>query len=176
MPDDASVIADVLAGRTERFRLLVERYQGPVFAIARSFAGNGIAAEDIAQEAFLRALSKLHQFSRERGSFRAWLLTIARNHGRDMLRRAPGAPLDETRLEAPPRAHATTEVLGRLDTALAALSPERRMAFLLVDVYDLPQDEVARIVDVPVGTIKSRAARARQAIRAELGPLVEDPR
>lgn len=176
MPDDRALILDVLAGQTGRFRVLVERHQALVLAVTRAITGNGAQAEDMAQDAFVRAFERLKQFDAARGSFRGWLLAIARNRCRDAARRPASLPLESAML--PPAA--TSPLLGglgeQLDRALAQLSPDHRLAFLLCDVYELPVAEVAALADVPAGTVKSRASRARDALRNALGPLMEEPR
>lgn len=176
MPDDRSLILEVLAGQTGRFRVLVERHQALVLAVTRALTGNAAQAEDMAQDAFVRAFERLTQFDAARGSFRTWLLAIARNRCRDAARRPRALALEPSML---PPSHAGTGDAGlhaQLDAALAAMPPERRLAFLLCDVYQLPIAEVAELADVPAGTIKSRASRAREALRKTLGPLMEEPR
>jgi len=175
MADDASLIARVLVGDAEAFRDLVRRHQGPVFAVARSFATCAGEVEDVAQDAFLAAYASLRSFDPTRGSFRTWLLAIARNRCRDLGRRRRPAPLEvaDGILAAPRVPTADGALFEQLDRALTALSPELRLAFLLVHVYGVPAAEVAALERTPLGTIKSRASRARAALRERLASCRE---
>ncbi len=172
--DDEDAIAAVLAGDVESFRLLVVRYQRALFALVRSFVRDEGQAEDLVQESFLRAFEALAGFDPARGRFKAWLYQLTRNRCRDALRRARAAPVPLPELEAETVVAGDSAVSARLDAALAGLAPERRVAFLLVEVHGLTLAEAAEIEDVAVGTIKSRASRARAALRAALAPEGRD--
>jgi len=175
---DASLVAAAQAGDQEAFAALVERYQGLVFAVCYRLLGDRDAAEDIAQDAFVRAYLALDRF---RGTnFRAWVLRIAHNAALDYLRslsRHRQVPLDrapEERVELEsPSPVEQGGLVAALEAALAALPPEQRAVVLLVDVEGLPYEEVAAVLGVPVGTVKSRLARARVRLRAL---LEADPR
>ncbi len=168
----------MLAGDAERFRELVRRYQGPVFAVLRSFLGNATLVEDLAQETFLTALERLDQFDPSRGAFRPWLLMIARNKCRDALRRQRRTPVSYA-FEIPPSSGACAAsdaaIDKALDRALGRLSPDHRLAFLLTQIYGVSVSEVAELEGVAEGTVRSRCARARIALRESL-QVLEEPR
>jgi RNA polymerase sigma-70 factor (ECF subfamily) len=134
--------------------------------------GDRADADDLTQEVFLRALPALQGFRGE-SSARTWLLQVARNVCADHVRRrtrgrallARLAQREATALpDEPPR---TGEL--ELDTLVRSLSPERREAFVLTQVLGLSYDEAATVCEVPIGTIRSRVARARGDLLAALG-------
>ncbi len=157
------------------FRQIVERHQAGVFALLRNLGLDGHACEDVAQEAFLAAWEQRDRFDPRRGSFRAWLYAIARNRALNQMRKK--RPLS---LAAPPdvgwEAPATPRddaAFATLDRALAALPMEQRAAFVLAEILGLSHGEVAVVERVPIGTVKSRVARAREKLRAAVGRPVE---
>ncbi len=175
---DASLLAAARAGDHTAFAALVRRYQGLVFAVAYRLLGDRDAAEDVTQEAFVRAYFSLDRLRGD--NFRAWVLRIASNAALDQLRaagRRRQVPL-ELAPERPvePTVCSAVEHLGlveALEAALAQLPPEQRAVVVLADVEGLPYDEVATILSLPIGTVKSRLARARMRLRAL---LEADPR
>lgn len=175
---DATLVAAAQAGDQTAFATLVRRYQGLVFALCVRLLGDRDAAEDITQEAFIRAYLSLDRF---RGTnFRAWILRIAHNAALDHLRAArrhPHLPLERAP-EHPSQNEPALQVeqhglVAALEAALAALPTEQRAVVVLVDVEGLSYEEAADVLDVPVGTVKSRLARARVRLRAS---LEADPR
>ncbi|MET8407008.1 sigma-70 family RNA polymerase sigma factor [Streptomyces sp. NPDC005195] len=131
-------------------------------------------ADDLAQDTFLRALGSLHRFE-GRSSARAWLLAIARRAVIDSFRSAATRPrpadLDDWRLaveRAQPRGLPGFDEGVALDDLLAGLSEERREAFVLTQLLGLPYAEAALVSDCPVGTVRSRVARARTSLIASL--------
>lgn len=128
------------------------------------------AADDLVQETFLRALGSLHRFE-GRSSARAWLLAIARREVVDSLRHAAARPrLSDTddwqgaAERAQPRGLPGFEDGVVLADLLAGLTDERREAFVLTQLLGLPYAEAARVSDCPVGTVRSRVARARTSL------------
>ena len=173
--DDAAVTAVArAAARGDRSALaeFVRATQGDVHRFLVHLSGPH-DAEDLAQETYLRALGSLPSFS-GRSSARTWLLSIARHVAADAVRRAARRPRrrspspDEalsTRLPTPP-AGADEEVLVR--ALVMALDAHRREAFVLTQLVGLSYTEAARVCDCPVGTIRSRVARARADLVAAL--------
>jgi RNA polymerase sigma-70 factor (ECF subfamily) len=132
------------------------------------------AAEDLAQDTFLRALRTLHRFE-GRSSARTWLLTIARRAVVDDFRRTAARPLlaDTDDWSATVERAQPTELPGfeegvALQELLAALPYDRRQAFVLTQLLGLSYAEAARAAGCPVGTVRSRVARARTALTAQL--------
>ncbi|MGE0191610.1 MAG: RNA polymerase sigma factor [Planctomycetota bacterium] len=172
-PEDAADVAAALAGERDRFAALVTRHQGPLRAVVRAHVGRADAlVEDLAQDTLLRAWRGLASWSPERGTFRTWLLAIARHVARDHLRRARRRPSPSASPGPEPAAptSAPPDDAGRLAAALDALPTAWRMAVLLADAHGMPLAEVARVERIAVGTVKSRRDRARKALRAALGP------
>jgi len=175
---DASLVAAARSGDQAAFAALVRRYQGLVYAVCVRLLGDRDAAEDITQEAFIRAYLSLDRF---RGTnFRSWVLRIAHNAALDHLRAArrhPHLPLErapEQRSQSEPALQVEQHgLIAALEAALAALPPEQRAVVVLVDVEGLAYEEAAEVLGVPVGTVKSRLARARVRLRAS---LEADPR
>jgi RNA polymerase sigma-70 factor (ECF subfamily) len=163
--------------------LLVGHYD-QVHALCRRILGNEADAVDAAQDALLSAVRSIARFD-GRSSFGTWLYRIATNACLDELRRRRRRPLvglpgesdddwERTGTVSPafggggrdPADEATARV--DVDAALRRLAPEHRVALVLRDVCDLTYDEIALIVDVPIGTIRSRIARGRAALAALL--------
>lgn len=166
-------------GEPAACRALVERYQRPVFALLHRMMGAARRdrVEDLAQETFLSVFRSLGQFA-PLGPARlsSWILTIASRRAIDELRRGGEAPaeLAEEHLVSPARAddRARRRDLGeRVERAVGDLAPEYRAAFLLREVHGLEYAEIARALSIDLGTVKSRLARARAALRAALADL-----
>lgn len=180
------------AAVTERFYDEVWPHAAVVLRTARFLSGNDTEADDLAQEVMLKAFRRLGQFQ-PGTDMKAWLLTILRNTRIDRLR-ARTAEKRDVSLEAlagdPPAAEGGNPldawdepgaVLERFSDqqvieALNALPEEIRWTLLLVDVEGLDHAEAAKILEVPVGTIKSRAHRGRGMLRGRLAPLAKDLR
>lgn len=193
-PDDVGdLVRRAQRGELAAFNTLVVRHQDAAFSLAYRFLRSRESAEDVTQEAFLRAFRRLDTFRGDR--FRSWLLRIVANAARDELRRRKRRPqrsLDEARDDPDmpnidpveprpgPQAAAENADLRRvLDEALGQLPEDWRLVVLLSDVHGLAYDEVAASAGIPVGTVKSRLSRARARLReilresGELPELVE---
>ena len=183
---DAAGLSRAREGDLAAFNRVVLRHQDAVYALAYRFLGERQAAEDAAQEAFLRAYRSLSRF--RGGSARSWLLTIVANVARDELRRRrrrPELPLEPDRDDAPARAEPVDrgptpeeqlladsgreELRAALEAALGTLPEAWRLTVLLADVHGLPHEDVARATGVARGTVKSRLSRARGRLRDLLG-------
>src|SRR5262245_40166269 len=171
---DNDVLAAAMRGDREASRRLVELYQARVFALAsRMVAGRGRAViEDIAQETFLQAFRRLASFDpRGPAKLSTWILTIAARRAIDELRKQ--RPVLVADLDATGGARADDRVVRRelvaaIEAALHELTPELRAAFLLREYHGLEYSEIARALDIDLGTVKSRLSRARVALRARL--------
>jgi RNA polymerase sigma-70 factor (ECF subfamily) len=166
----------------QQFEAIALPHLDAVYTAALRLAGNSDDAKDLLQDTILRAYRFFYQFS-PGSNCRAWLLTILYNNFRNNLRRnsrQPAAPLhyhssddiDNTFSDSAPynpEEVAAQRRIGRhLETAFNALPEEFREAVLLVDVQELSYAEVAGVLGVPVGTVKSRVSRARSMMRASL--------
>jgi RNA polymerase sigma-70 factor (ECF subfamily) len=170
--DETSRLA-VAAGRGDRAALeaFVRRTQGEVWRLCAALSDRG-SADDLTQETYLRAIGALPAF-RADASARTWLLSIARRTCADEVRRRTRtrALLGRVRAEAPAPAVAGPAGRIELDLLVAGLDPGRREAFVLTQVLGLDYAEAAEVCGCPIGTIRSRVARARadlaQAVSAE---------
>jgi RNA polymerase sigma-70 factor (ECF subfamily) len=151
-------------GEPAAFAEVVRAAQPEVWRFVAHLAGKA-AADDVAQDTFVRAFRALPRF-RGDASARTWLLAIARHAAADHLRSVHRGRRLRARLVA---ARTEVEVEGgapELADLVARLAPERREAFVLTQLVGCSYDEAARVCGVPVGTIRSRVARAREELVA----------
>jgi RNA polymerase sigma-70 factor, ECF subfamily len=176
-PTDAELLAAHLAGDRLAFGELVARYRSRLWGLAVRMLDHPEDAADAVQEALVAAYRRAHTY-RGDAKVRTWLHRILVNTCIDRRRhdlRRPVVPLPETE---PPtgRPDMARDLVTRLavEDALAALPIAQRAAIVLVDVQGWPVDEAAVILDVPVGTVKSRCARGRARLAVLLGHLREE--
>jgi RNA polymerase sigma-70 factor (ECF subfamily) len=178
MHEDELAIRCVISGDRNAFRPLVERHQSAVCATVRALLPHFSDWEDIAQEVFLAAFRHLATFDAERGSFRAWLLAIARNQCRNVRPfRSPNhvnAIPERIDSRSPEASACEAEWFERLNRCLAALPDEQRLAFVLVEMQGLSYAEAADISAATVGTVKSRLFRAKQWLREIMRTAAND--
>jgi RNA polymerase sigma-70 factor (ECF subfamily) len=172
MDDGAGAVDRVLRGDVAAFSEIVERWQNPLVALAYRFCHDRSKAEDMAQEAFVRAFRSLGQWRRE-ASFATWLFAVATNVYRSELRklRAPLAPLPDDDIPDTFDVAADHEDLdrrARLRRALHALPPKYRDALVLFYFHDLDVERAAASLGVPTGTVKARLSRGRELLRRKL--------
>ncbi len=172
MAEELAIIQRVLNGNVESFRLLVERYAGPVVRMIRNTTGDSHTCEDLAQEVFLSAYVNLGAFDPARSRFATWLFTIARNKAVNAAKRKRPVcfadPPDRADLTGPDEAAVRNEFLMALDRQLLALPFAQRTAFVLAEFEHLSYEQIARIEGVRVGTVKSRINRARDKLMKAL--------
>lgn len=177
MTDDGDLIRRVLNGEAAAFRVLVERYQAPLFGLLRNLLPDAGDCEDLAQEVFLAAYRALASYRPELSRFSTWLLAIARNKCVNLLqKRRPVVVRDlpeEADERTPDLALAEREFFRQLDAALAGLPFDQKTAFVLAEIQGLPYEEIARIEAVSVGTVKSRLSRAKEKLRSVLERTAE---
>jgi len=183
--DDLHLLREAQAGDLDAFNLLVLRHERAVFGLCLRLLGDAPAAEDAAQDAFVKAWTGRGSFrGGAAGQVRPWLLRIAANRCYDVLRvrgRRPTASLDAEPFEVeplwssqsgapePPEAHALRgELAIFLERALAALPPDQRLVVLLADVQGCDYAELAAVTGAALGTVKSRLNRARARLRDAL--------
>jgi len=168
-------VARALAGDRAAFGILVERYAASVRRVALAVLGDPDDADDAAQDALLAALTNLRQYDAAR-PFGPWLMRVVANAATDRRRRRRvrhTEPLDP-RLAAggvAPDAETQRRALGqRLREALAQLPERRRIAVVLFDVEGYSHAEIAHVLGIPEGTVRSEVFHARRALR----PLLQD--
>jgi len=170
---EADLVARTLAGERAAFGELVERYAPQARRVARAVLGDPDEADDAAQDGFLSALVKLGQYDARR-PFGPWLMRIVANAATDRRRRRQVRrvePLDPGLVGGGPRpdSEAVRSELGeRLRAALAELPPRRRTAVVLFDVEGYSHAEIAGMLGIPEGTVRSEVFHARRRLRALL--------
>lgn len=172
---DADLVARVLAGGDEAFAELVRRHQGPLFGHARGLGIDRDTAEDLVQDAFVRAYTRLDD-CRDPERFGLWLFRIFRHlcldHVKNIRRRS--VPVEDVVLRAedgqPERDAILAELREDLSRHLAALPSDLREAFLLKHHDGMSYQEMAEVTDASPGTLRMRVHRAREALREALGP------
>ena len=187
-PEDEVLVRQVLAGDPEAFGPIVERYQDRLHNAAYRLVGSAEDARDVVQETFLKAFEHLGLF-RGRSSLYTWLFRIVvnmslshRRKRKGVQRPAPGRgcrdgdPLrDRPDPSAPdpadPLVGAETEAL--VQQALGELDEEHRTVVVLCDIQHFDYAEIAGILEIPTGTVKSRLHRARLMLRERLRPLLK---
>jgi RNA polymerase sigma-70 factor (ECF subfamily) len=173
-----------VAGDPEAWQELVVAQHRRIYAICYRFTGSGTDAEDLTQDVFLKLYRNLASFDGKRGSFQTWITTLARNLLVDHFRRTrleratdsldasfsgddDGARVADRMAELTdshpsPEAHASgMELRVRIQQGLAQLSPELREAVVLRDLEDMDYKEIAQVLRIPEGTVKSRISRGR---------------
>jgi RNA polymerase sigma-70 factor (ECF subfamily) len=178
---DQHLIDQCLAGKTEAFGQLVERYQHRLYGSLIHVIGSADEAQDVAQDAFVHAFEKLGTF-RGQSAFYSWLFRIALNaavSARRKTRRVTGSvdaireatgdePVDARSSTAPEHAAEVGDQQRLVRRALAQLPEEYRTALVLKEMDDLKYEEIAELLGVPLGTVRSRIHRARQELRTRL--------
>lgn len=184
---DEVLMAQVKAGDDESLAVLVRRYEGPLFNYARKMLGNASDAEDVFQETFLRVHLHRKRFWGSR-AFRPWLYRITTNLCKDRLRyrkRRPevnasgfgsgdgGDGFDPIAQQAatntgPDESAAAQELAKKMEVALAGLSVKHRTVFLMAHQDGLPYAEIAKVLRVPTGTVKSRMNKAVKVLMAAM--------
>jgi RNA polymerase sigma-70 factor, ECF subfamily len=181
--DDAQLIDLALAGQSAAFGELVSRHQDRLYNTMVHVTGSAEDARDVVQDAFVQAFLKLDTFQRT-SAFFTWLYRIAFNlavsHSR---RRRPTASVEGLREAtgqepeddgaAPSDRIEQQERVGQVQTALAALSEEHRSVLVLREMDGLDYETISELLDLPVGTVRSRLHRARLQMRDQLKAVLQ---
>ncbi len=186
---DALLVERVQHGDKRAFDLLVLKYQGRVQAIVSRFVRDRDEIADVSQEAFIKAYRALPKF-RGDSQFYTWLYRIAVNCAKNYLlsrsRRPPGSDIDMddseqfsgdlrlAELENPENALARDQLAAALEAVIEGLPQELRSAVTLREYDGLSYEEIAEVMSCPVGTVRSRIFRAREAIEAEIARVRSD--
>ncbi len=182
MDADNQLVERCLGGEETAWEDLVKVYTRRVYAICYRFTGSDLEAQDLTQDVFLRVFRSLKSFRAGEGTFAVWLSRLARNLLIDHYRRSKLERASTSIEEQLPVLEAKTGALGRteallagreasevLQAALQRLSPDLRETVILRDLEELEYREIAQVLQVPEGTVKSRLNRGR----AELGRILQ---
>lgn len=176
---DAELAAQAAAGNADAFGQLVERHAPAARRVARLFLRDDDDADDAVQDGLLSAWRALGRFDTAR-PFRPWLLRIVLNSARDLRRRrvvrkTEQLPDAQASLSPGPERDTDRVLLrARLDTALATLPERQRLAVMLFDAEGYPHAEIAALLGVPEGTVRSDVFHARRALRKLLASFLEE--
>ena len=181
---DEGLVRRFKDGSAEAFEILVQRHGTRVYNLCLRILGDAEEAADASQDTFLAALRKLSSF-RGDAAFTTWLHRVAVNACYDSLRRKRRRPMlqivpedgdERPEPSVPAPDHAEGVVLSvDVARALAQVSEEFRVVLVLADVQDLPYEEIAAVLEIPVGTVKSRVFRGRAALGRALGVVKREP-
>jgi RNA polymerase sigma-70 factor, ECF subfamily len=189
---DQEIVVLARAGEEAAYRELIRRYERPLFSLLYRMVRDRELAEDLAQETFIKALNAIESY-RPEYKFSSWIFKIANNAAIDHLRRREldtlsleGSPHAETpeaveatalqigdRQESPLDAVEARELGGQIEQAIAQLRPEYRSCILLRHVEGRAYEEIAEILSLPLGTVKTYIHRARNELRQALAHLRE---
>lgn len=187
---DAVLVQQVQAGHQKAFDLLVAKYQRRIYRLVLRFVRDPALAEDVAQETFLRAYRAIGQFRGE-SQFYTWLYRIAVNTAKkaisDDIRdptvsegNASGngeetfSPTELlTNHETPESILVSKEIVQTVNAAMESLPDDLRMAITLREIEGLSYEDIAEAMQCPIGTVRSRIFRAREAIAERLRPVIE---
>jgi RNA polymerase sigma-70 factor (ECF subfamily) len=178
--DDQFIVDQIVSGRKELFRILVQRHEKAVYGMGMSFFRNVEDTADFVQEVFLKSFRSLGSFQ-GRSRFSTWLYRIAYNTAVNSLRRrddysallvqSPG--MEEADGETPERLSIRAAVAEAVREAMQGLGEQRRICVDLFFFYDQTYQEIEAITGFPVNTIKSHVFRAKKLLREKLAELVE---
>jgi RNA polymerase sigma-70 factor (ECF subfamily) len=187
---DQEIVALAREGREAAYRELIRRYERPVFSLVLRMVRDHQLAEDLAQETFIKALNAIGSY-RPEFKFSSWIFKIANNAAIDHLRRREvdtlsidGAPnattpddIEATALQVGDRGETplaeleARELGGEIERAIGRLRPEYRSCIMLRHVEGLAYEEIAQLLDLPLGTVKTYIHRARHELRDMLAHL-----
>lgn len=186
---DQSLVLRVQSGDKSAFDLLVLKYQHKIAKLVSRFVYNHAEVEDVTQEVFIKAYRALANF-RGDSAFYTWIYRIAvntaKNHLVTMSRRPPSTGLEAEDVEnmevgsslrenATPESNILAREIGEVvSQAIEKLPEDLRVAIVLREIDGLSYDEIAKVMTCPIGTVRSRIFRAREAIDVELRPLISN--
>jgi RNA polymerase sigma-70 factor (ECF subfamily) len=179
--EDACLVQETLAGNQASFQLLVERYQGRLFALVRHYTRNPVEIEDVVQETFLKAFSRLDTFQHQ-SSFYTWIYRIATNTILDFMKRRGRSPVQSvedpemlTSVSAPsprvssPDAQMQREEIANITHKILEGMPEIfRTVLVMREFEDMAYQDIADVLGISIGTVESRLFRARARFKDKL--------
>lgn len=185
---DQQLVARVQKGDKRAFDLLVRKYQHKIAKLVMRYIRDRSEVEDVTQEAFIKAYRAISSFRGE-SAFYTWLYRIAINTAKNYLvaqgRRVPTTDVEAEEAEqifeapalrevaTPESVTLTDEIAGTVARAMKNLPEDLRTAITLREIDGLSYEEIANVMDCPIGTVRSRIFRAREAIDRELKPLLQ---
>jgi RNA polymerase sigma-70 factor (ECF subfamily) len=174
---DAECVRRVQRGETDAFETLIRRHEKTIFNLAYRMLGDTEEAAEVSQEVFLSAFRAAGQF-RGDANFSTWLYRIAINHASTRRKTLNSRQRKVVPIESADSLHdpepgpleilEQQEIREKVQFALNQLEPDEAAVILLRDLQDVPYNEVAHVLEIPVGTVKSRLHRARQALKSRL--------
>ena len=189
MDSDQKWVKQCQEGDAQAFRQLVEKYEGRIYNLACSIVGDRDAAQDAAQETFIRAYQAISRF-RGQSTFYTWLyrigVNVSLNAAQKEKRRVDTASLDDViesksissdvifSKKAPDSDIERIQLREHIQKILLELTPDHRAVIVLKDLEDQSQEEIAEALGCSIGTVKSRLSRARAHLRDLLRPLYEE--
>lgn len=171
--DEKQTITNILAGQTEEYRLLVDRYHRGLINHLASLTHDPMQAEDLAQEAFIQAFNKLHQYKSEY-AFSTWLYQIANNLAYRYIKQSQRYTkidgVDELPDESKTKAEKmdTEQARKTVQEAVKTLDPRYQQVISLYYWENFSYEDIARVVGVPIGTVRTWLFRAKDQLRKEL--------
>ncbi len=188
--EDARILRGLRAGIDEAYEELIERFQQPVYSMVFRLLGNPNDASDVVQDVFLKVFRSVGAF-REQSSLRTWIYRIAVNEAHNHRRWFSRHCRQEVQMETDREDHGSSLDLARdpgrspfdlaldsenrmlIERALTRINPAFRTAVVLRDIENLSYEEIAEILQLSLGTVKSRILRGREALRRELTERVD---
>jgi RNA polymerase sigma-70 factor (ECF subfamily) len=180
---DSELVVRAIDGREDGFEELVRRYQRPIVSYVYRMVGDYDMALDLTQEVFIKIYGSLERY-RPEYKFSTWIYRIAHNAAIDHLRRAGGNRTEDLKLEAedggiyekplasgsltPEQESERSERRAEIESVVVQLPPSYRELIVLRHAHDMSYDEIAEVTGLPLGTVKNRIFRAREAMRALL--------
>ena len=175
---DDTLLASFALGDSDAAAAFIRRYQGQVYGLARSMVGDPALAEDVAQEAFVRAWRHAPAYDSRRGSVHTWLLVITRNLAIDAMRMRRSQPVDPEVLAAldleadarggPELMAESAADMREVRAALAELPEDQRQALVLAALCGRTAKEISESESIPLGTAKTRIRSGLQKVRAAM--------
>jgi len=186
---DKALVSRVQQGDKAAFDLLVRKYQHKVAKLISRFVYDRAEVDDVVQEVFIKAYRAIANF-RGDSAFYTWLYRIAINTAKNYLvsmgRRPRGADIETEQAEGlesggelreiatPERSLLADEIVATITKTIEGLPPDLQEAITLREIEGLSYEEIAKVMDCPIGTVRSRIFRAREAIDTQLHPLLEN--
>jgi RNA polymerase sigma-70 factor (ECF subfamily) len=186
MKTDAELVASALRGSQDAYRELVKRFERPVYSLVLRMVQDPAAAEDLAQEVFVKAFRRLGTYDPQ-WKFSSWLFKIAHNTAIDHLRRGGpetvpleaeeddkgglAAVLADETVEDPQAAAERRDLARSLERAIARLRPEYRQAVLMFYAHGASYQDICEVTGLPLGTVKTNLHRARKELAQVMASL-----